>query len=263
MDFRPVRAVISDIDGVLWRGGQGLPGLTAFFELLAEREIPIVLATNNSSKHPRDYVRLFAALGVPGLAEHQIVTSSTATAAYLAAHFAAGTPVHVLGMAGLKEAVASAGMALVEEGAAVVVAGIDFDLTYARARQAALQIRAGAAFIGANGDVTFPTPEGLVPGAGSILALLEAAAGVAPIIIGKPAAPMFEEALRRLGTTAGATLMLGDRMNTDIAGAQACGIRTALVLSGVTTEAELAEAAVRPDGVFSDLDHLTSAWRSG
>jgi 4-nitrophenyl phosphatase len=107
--------------------------------------------------------------------------------------------------------------------------------------------------IGTNPDKTFPSPEGLVPGAGSILAALIAATDVQPIIMGKPGAPMFREALRRLATTPDETLMVGDRLDTDIAGAQAVGIHTALLLTGVTTRDELASSTIQADAVFDDL----------
>jgi 4-nitrophenyl phosphatase len=154
----------------------------------------------------------------------------------------------------------AAGFSLVAADADVVVVGLDPDLTYQKLAQAMQLIRGGARFIGTNGDRTFPLPDRLVPGAGSILAALQACTDQKPLIIGKPEKPMFEIALDRLGTPAGRTLMVGDRLDTDILGGQQAGLRTALLLTGVTTPEALATGSVRPDCVFDDLKALHAAW---
>ncbi|MXX50487.1 MAG: HAD-IIA family hydrolase [Chloroflexi bacterium] len=255
----PIIAIISDMDGVLWRGMFALPGLGEFFDLLFARDLDFVLATNNSRNTPADYVRKLAKLGIAGLQERHIVTSGTATISYLQTRYPPGSELFVVGGDGLKQMVVRAGYSLVESGAVAVVCGIDFDLTYGKLRTATLLIRGGADFIGTNPDSSFPSPEGLVPGAGSILALLEAASGRAPIIIGKPRRGMFEAALRTLGTSPQATLMIGDRINTDIAGAKALGIRTALVMTGVETPQSLSASEIQPDYVFAGLPELLAA----
>ena len=146
--------------------------------------------------------------------------------------------------------------------AELVVCGIDFDLTYDKLKTATLLIRGGARFIGTNPDSSFPSPEGLVPGAGSILALLESASGCAPIIIGKPERGMFEAALRQAGAKATETLMIGDRIGTDIIGAAALGIKTALVMTGVETEQSLRASETQPDLVFAGLPELVRRSRN-
>ena len=143
-----------------------------------------VLATNNSSRTQQDYVDKLARMGAPGIQPRHIVTSGTATVSALKTQYAAGARMHVLGGDGLKRMVIDAGFKLVDTCAEAVVCGIDFDLTYEKARTATLLIRAGARFIGTNPDPSFPSPEGLVPGAGSIIALIEAASGQPPTIIG-------------------------------------------------------------------------------
>ncbi len=253
--FKQIEAVISDMDGVLWRGSQALPGLHALFEALFARDIDFALATNNSRNTPADYVHKLAGMGVTGVQPHHILTSGAATARTLQAQYPAGTGLFVVGGDGLKQMLVQAGFELTEQ-AQVVVCGIDFDLTYSKLRTATLLIRGGADFIGTNPDSSFPAPEGLVPGAGSILALLETAAGQAPTIIGKPERGMFEAALAQLGSRPEETLMIGDRIGTDIAGAQALGIKTALVLTGVETETSLRASAVQPDAVFPGLPEL-------
>ena len=194
-----IKAVISDMDGVLWRGSQPLPGLVDFFTCLRQRGMDFRLATNNSSNTPGDYVRKLAGFGVHGIAESQIITSGTATASWMRERCPTGAKIHVLGGAGLKRIMRAAGFKLVDEDASAVVCGIDFDLTYDKVKRASLLIRDGARFIGTNPDPSFPSPEGLVPGAGSILALLASASGVQPIIIGKPERGMFDVALEQLG----------------------------------------------------------------
>lgn len=256
-----IKAVISDMDGVLWRGDVPLPGLNTLFDYFQETETPFILATNNSRKTQDDYVHKLKKMSVSDVKPHNVITSGTATASYLQHTYPAGTKLFVVGGDGLKQILVHAGFVLVEDDAEVVVCGIDFDLTYSKMRTATLNIRAGAPFVGTNPDVSFPSPAGLVPGAGSILALIEAASDVSPTIIGKPERGMFESALRTLGTTPEETLMIGDRIGTDIQGAQALGIKTALVMTGVETEDSLKVSDIQPDVVFAGLPELVSALR--
>lgn len=256
-----IKAIISDMDGVLWRGIQPLPGLNDIFDTMRDLNLPYVLATNNSRKTPYDYIHKLAGMGIDGVQPHNIVTSGTATVSYMQTQYPEGTKLFVVGGDGLKQLLVHAGFVLVEEDAEVVVCGIDFDLTYNKMRTATLNIRAGAPFVGTNPDSSFPSPAGLVPGAGSILALIEAASGVSPTVIGKPERAMFESALRVLGTEPSETLMIGDRIGTDISGAQAVGIKTALVMTGVETEVSLKANDIQPDGIYAGLPELIEALR--
>jgi 4-nitrophenyl phosphatase len=200
-------------------------------------------------------------MGVPDVLPEQIVTSGTAAASYLGLHFLPGTRVHVLGGDGLRQVITEAGFTLADEGAAAVVVGLDPALTYDKLKRAAFLIRGGAKFIATNDDATFPTPEGLAPGAGSLVAALRTATDRQPdATMGKPHAPMFEAALRMLETSPTATLMIGDRLNTDIEGALHLGLRTAIVLTGVSTRAEVDASPVKPDGIYADLEVLLAAW---
>ena len=259
MTFSQISGVVMDMDGVIWRGDEVLPGAHALFELLRERGLPFVAATNNSSKSPADYTRKLSRIGIEGVSEDSILTSGKAAVNYLQQHYPAGTAVHVVGGDGLKGMVARTGYELADV-ADVVVVGIDFHLTYDKLKRAAYLIRAGAEFIGTNSDRTFPLPDGLAPGAGSVLALLQTATDREPIIMGKPNRPMFDAALDVLGTTPATTLMIGDRLDTDILGAQAAGLKTALVLTGVTPRAELAASPIDTDGVYADLPELLAEW---
>lgn len=260
MNLSAIKGVVMDMDGVLWRGDQMLPGVGEFFSFLNGRGLPFVLATNNSSKTPGDYVAKLSGMGIDGVRENQIVTSGTATVDYLLAHYPAGIPIHVVGGAGLKTLVSSAGFVLGDTDARVVVVGIDVNLTYETVKRAMRLIRAGADFIGTNGDLTIPIADGLAPGAGSILAAIAASAGKQPLVIGKPNKPSFEAALHIVGSSPEATLMIGDRLDTDIQGAQAAGLRAAVVLTGITTRETLAASAVKPDAVYEGLPALMAAW---
>ena len=256
-----IEAVICDMDGVLWRGSQALPGLRPLFEFLFSREIDFVLATNNSRNTPADYVHKLAGMGVAGIQPHHIVTSGTATVSYLKTQYPSGAPMYVIGGDGLKQMLGQAGFKLVDKKAEAVVCGIDFDLTYNKVRTATLLIRSGARFIGTNPDSSFPSPEGLLPGAGSILAMIASASGQTPTVIGKPEPGMFDAAICQLGACPDHTLMIGDRIGTDIVGAQPLGIKTALVMTGVENEESLKSSEVQPDAVFAGLPELIEALR--
>ncbi len=255
-----IRAVILDGDGVLWRGSQPLPGLQALFHFFQDAGLPYILATNNSTSTVQDYVRKLRSFGIEAEPKN-VVTSAIAAADYLGVTYGPELRVHVVGEAGLHEVMRMAGYPSVMVEAEVVVVGMDRDLTYEKLRRATTLIRNGARFIGTNGDLTFPNPEGLVPGAGSILAALEASTGQKPFIIGKPEPTMFEMALHRLGTAPDQTLMVGDRLETDILGALRAGLVTALVLSGVTSASQLKEDTITPDLVFEDIRGLQAVWQ--
>jgi 4-nitrophenyl phosphatase len=263
LDLHRFRAVLLDMDGVLYRGQQPLPGVNALLALFERRGIAYACVTNNSTLTPAQYEAKLAAMGIRIPAAH-VITSSVATRRYLEGQLPRGTPAYYIGMEGLREALFGDGyFVLDEQQPQVVVVGLDFEATYAKFRTAGLAIRAGARFIGTNPDVTLPTEAGLVPGAGSFLALLRAATDTEPFVIGKPAPTMFRTAIAMLGAAPQHTLVVGDRLDTDIAGAQAAGLAAALVLSGVTTPAMLEHSLLQPDAVYAGLPELVAAWGSG
>jgi len=255
-----IQHIIIDMDGVLYRGNEPIPGTAALLDFLRREKIGFLLATNNATRTPEQFVAKLAGMGVT-VYPHEILTSSIATAGYLASIAPSGTRVFVVGQDGLHAALREAGFRLVDRDAEYVVVGMDFTICYDRLRDATLEIRAGATFIGTNPDKTFPSELGIVPGAGSLLAFLEAATGVKPTIIGKPGRTMIEQALKRLGARAETTAMLGDRLETDILGGQRSGLLTILVLSGVTDRTLLAGSEIQPDLVFEDVAHLQAVWQ--
>jgi 4-nitrophenyl phosphatase len=258
----PYQALIIDMDGVLWRADEPVPGLVDFFVVLRRRGIRFILATNNATKTVAQYQAKLARFGVT-VAPEEVLTSSHAAAAYMARRGPAGATVYVIGEDGLREALRERGFVLVDEHAPAadyVAVGWDRTLNWDKLRQACLLVRRGAHFVGTNPDRTYPTPEGLVPGNGATLAALEAATGVTPVIAGKPEPLLYQVALQRLGTSPAATAALGDRLETDIVGGVRAGTRTILVLSGVTTPAQLAASELKPDEVYADIGAIARAW---
>jgi 4-nitrophenyl phosphatase len=258
-DFRAIDGVVLDMDGVMWRSAEILPGVPDFFLFLRAREIPFVLATNNSSRNVQEYVVRTNSLGIP-VNEDQIVTSGQVTAEELARGYPRGTPIYVIGSQSLANLLTEHGYVVDPGHAKVVVVGLDMKLTYEKLQTAGRLILAGAEFIGTNGDRTLPMPDGLSPGNGSILAAIQAMTGRAPRLMGKPEAAMFQAALKRLKTPPEHTLMIGDRLDTDIAGAQRAGLRAALVLSGVSGAGDV--GSIVPDAIYDDLGALHTAWKS-
>lgn len=262
-----VRYMIVDMDGVLWRGNRPMPGLAAFFERLAALGIEFILATNNASRTPEQYVAKLAGMGVSVSAE-QVLNSAEATAAYLEHHYPAASSVFVVGEVGLRQALEARGFVVVGDDTAVaalptppkiVVVGLDQHVCYDRLVTASLLVGAGADFIGTNPDPSFPSERGEVPGAGAIQGVITATTGVKPLIIGKPERAMFDEARRRMGAPVEETVMVGDRLTTDIAGGKAAELVTIMVLSGISQLADLEGSAVRPDFIFEDIGALAEA----
>ena len=251
-----------DMDGVLYRGDSGLPHVNDFLQSLDRCGIPYVLATNNATRSPQQYVEKLAKMGVAVKAD-RILTSGQATAARMKVKYPRGTSVYVLGMKALEEAVFGDGYFIpATTNAEVVASGADFEVTYDKLRIATLAIRRGAGFIATNPDTTFPTEEGLIPGAGSILAALVAATSVEPEVIGKPSTGMLVQGATLLGTQPAETVMLGDRLDTDILAGKRAGFITLLVLTGVSTLEELKTSEVQPDVVVPDLAPLVDYYRT-
>ena len=255
--------LLIDMDGVLWRGNEPMQGLESFFSWLHQRRIGFALVTNNASRTSLQYVQRLADYGIE-VAADQVITSAQATADYLSERSKRGTSVYVIGEDGLRQALADAGfhLAAAESEPRYVVVGWDRHLTFDKLAQASLHIRAGATFVATNADRTWPSERGLLPGAGAILAAVQTATDVEPIVIGKPSPLMLELAMRRIGGSPRTTAMIGDRLETDILGGKNAGLSTILMLSGVATAEELAASPVQPDLVFDDISALIHAWKA-
>lgn len=252
-----IKGLIIDMDGVLWKDSQPLVDLPDVFARIQFLGLKITLATNNATQTVKQYKEKLASFGVR-MDTSQIVNSVQAAGFYLLKRHPKGGIVYVVGEKSMKETLAEFGFQASENDPEIlaVVAGLDRTLTYEKLRQATVLIRKGIPFIGTNPDRTFPTPEGPVPGAGAVLAAIEAATDVKPIIVGKPAPTLYRLAMERMSISPQETLVVGDRLDTDIAGGQDLGCLTALVLSGISTKEEASKWTPAPDIVAENLRTL-------
>jgi HAD superfamily hydrolase (TIGR01450 family) len=271
--------LLVDLDGVVYRGADPVPGVAALLAARVAAGDEVVYVTNNSMHYRADYVTRLAALGAPVSAD-RVVSAPRATALYLAERESGVRRVLTVGASGLDRELRDVGLDVVpaahvaermaKEGldgwAAAghpdaVVAGLDPQLTYLRIAAAADCVRAGARFIATNRDPVYPTERGLRPGAGSIVAALEATTGVTPLSIGKPAPLLLEEAARTAGGHAKDAVMIGDSLVTDVAAARAVGARSVFMLTGVTTREQLdaLPADQRPTEIAANAEELAAA----
>jgi HAD superfamily hydrolase (TIGR01450 family) len=268
--------LLVDLDGVVYRGTDPVAGVAA---LLAERAAAgdtVVYVTNNSMHYRADYIARLAALGAP-VSPDRVISSPRATALWIREHWPETRRVLALGGPGLRRELEDVGFAVTTAGEAadraetaglglveaaghpeVVVVGLDPELTYGRLAAASVSIRSGARFVATNRDPVYPTERGLYPGAGSVVAAVEAACGVAPVTIGKPAPLLLEQAAHAVGLDPRTAVMIGDGLLTDLPAARAVGARCVLMLTGVSTRAQ-ADALPpdeRPTAIAADADEL-------
>ncbi|MBE0672298.1 MAG: HAD-IIA family hydrolase [Anaerolineales bacterium] len=232
-----IKALILDMDGVIWKGDSPIGDLPATFNKIRERGLKFVFATNNGTKTPEEYQKRLAELGVE-ITPEQVVTSALGIAFMLAQKFPRGTKIFMIGEDGIRVALEEKGFEILTTEnapeAQAVVMGIDRSISFQKVAEATLLVRAGIPFYTTNTDRTFPTPRGEIPGSGSWLSVVTSATGVEPIVAGKPFPYLMELALEKLGTKKEETLVVGDRLETDIAAGQSVGCPTAFVLSGVS-----------------------------
>ncbi|MGH9076712.1 MAG: HAD-IIA family hydrolase [Acidimicrobiales bacterium] len=242
---------VLDLDGVVWLGGHPIAGAPEAVACLREAGHQVVFMTNNSGPTVAGHVKALTDAGIPARAD-ELVTSAQAAASLLRP----GSTAAVVGEAGIHEALDARGVAVVDATSHpdAVVVGRSVDLDYASLAAAATALRQGARFVAANDDATFPSPVGLLPGAGAVVAFLATASGVEPDVAGKPGAGAAELVRARFGDVA---VVVGDRPDTDGRFARLIGARFALVLSGVTTSADLPVDPV-PDTVSADLARVVA-----
>ncbi|MGH2807843.1 MAG: HAD-IIA family hydrolase [Actinomycetota bacterium] len=247
-----------DLDGVVYRGSTGIPGVPEAIERFRRAGTKIVFCTNNSRPTVAEYVERLARFGIT-IAPEEIVTSAVVTGEVLASRGMAGASALVIGGDGIREALSAAAMEVIDDpdphAPDVVVVGIDPNFTYETMKRAAMAVRAGAVLIATNDDATFPAAEGLWPGAGAILASIETASGVRAEVMGKPHPSMMEVVARRLDGAQNVAIV-GDRAETDLAAGAARGWTTILVLSGVVTHGEAAAVTPTPDLIVDSLADL-------
>jgi 4-nitrophenyl phosphatase len=254
------KGLILDMDGVLYRGEQALPGAVELFPALRAAGLSFILLTNNATLTAEEFSQKLARMGI-SVQPESILTSSGATASYMAREYPQGGRVYVLGSDSLQATVTTpVGFRPDDQQPDFVVVGLDFSLTYRSLQKACSAIRKGARFIATNPDLTLPVEGGdLWPGAGTIVAAVQACSGVAPVVIGKPNTYMAEIALERLGLAPNDALCVGDRLDTDIACGARAGIPTALLLTGVSKPEDIPAAEAAPNYIFNSLPDLMSA----
>lgn len=254
-----IKALIIDMDGVIWKGDTPIGDLPSIFRRIRERGLKFVFATNNGTKTPEEYQQKLADLGV-GVEPWQIVTSAMGIAFLLAQKYPRGIKVFMIGENGIRLALEEKGFEIlsVEDAtqAQAVIMGIDHGINFDKIAEATLLVRRGIPFYTTNTDRTFPTPRGEIPGSGAWVSIITTATNVQPIIAGKPFPILMELALERLGTQKDETVVVGDRLETDIAAGQAVGCPTALVLSGVSTREQADEWKPGIDFIADDLASL-------
>jgi 4-nitrophenyl phosphatase len=260
-DWSTLRGVLIDLDGVVYTGRIPIPGAAEFLAEARRRGLKFLLVTNNSTTSPELVAERLHAMDIE-VEPNEILTSAQAAVAYVKLHAQPGARVRIVGEAGLKHEAEQEGFVVLEDGekanAEWVIAGLDRAFTYAKLASATRDIMRGAPFVATNADALLPVEGGeVVPGAGTMIAAIKTATGVEPVVLGKPEPGLFEHGLRRLGGLAATeTAMIGDRLDTDIDGGRRAGLRTILVLSGVSSQAEAAVADPPPDAISPDLGSL-------
>ena len=255
-----IRGVVSDLDGVVYRGKTPIAASIEAFRRWRHAGVRFCFVTNNSTHTEFDVVRKLDKMGLP-ISADEVVTSAAESARLLQAGWKAGTAVYVIGAASLRNAVAGAGMVVTGQSPAVVVMGLDRAITHEKMRIAVNALLNGAALIGTNPDLLLPTDDGFEPGAGAQLAAVVAAAGVRPLIVGKPEPRMIESAVARLGTDKTETIMVGDQVATDIQAGKRAGLCSVLVTTGVPPRPD--PSLSQPDFVVANLLEIPVGERHG
>jgi len=254
-----IKSLIIDMDGVIWRADSPIGDLASIFRRIRERGLKFVFATNNSTKTSEQYAERLHQFGVD-IEPWQVVTSSQGAAHAVAKTFPRETKVFMIGEDGIRMALEEKGFEIVSvenaTQAQAVVMGIDRGINFEKVAEATLLVRNGIPFYATNTDKTFPTPRGEIPGAGAWVSVITTATNVEPIVAGKPFPFLIDLSLEKLGTKKEETLVVGDRLETEIAAGQAVGCPCALVLSGVSTKKQADEWKPKIDFIADDLSSL-------
>lgn len=240
-----------DMDGVIYRGHELIPGADQFISLLRRRGIPFLFLTNNSQRTRRDVVTKIARMGID-VEEQHIFTCAMATARFLASQKPNGTA-YVIGEGGLLQALHANGYSIVDHSPDFVVVGEGRSHNFEMIETAVRMIEKGAKLVATNLDPNCPTEDGLRPGCGAVVAMLEAATGKKAFSVGKPSPVMMLAARKELGLSTAQVVMIGDTMDTDIVGGVQMGYRTVLVLSGGTAREDLVNYAYQPEVILDSI----------
>jgi NagD protein len=254
METSDIKTWLMDMDGVLVHEASALPGAGEFLNRLREAGRPYLLLTNNSIYTRRDLAARLRGAGLE-VAEESIWTSALATARFLEQQRPNGTA-FVVGESGLTTALYEVGYTMTERDPDYVVLGETRTYSFERITQAIRLVDAGARFIATNPDPTGPSPTGPLPATGAVAALITRATGVDPYFVGKPNPLMMRSALNALDAHSETTAMIGDRMDTDMVAGLEAGLRTILVLTGVTREDETERFPYRPSRIVDSVADL-------
>ena len=242
---------LTDMDGVLVHEEMALPGAVDFLDRLVERQRRFLVLTNNSIFTPRDLAARLARTGLH-VPEESIWTSALATAAFLATQLPSGSA-YVIGEAGLTTALYEVGYTLTDTDPDYVVLGETRTYSFEAITRAIRLIGRGARFIATNPDVTGPSPEGPMPATGSVAAMITRATGAEPYFVGKPNPMMLRSAMNRIEAHSESTIMIGDRMDTDVVAGIEAGLETVLVLSGSTAASDVSRFPFRPSRILDSI----------
>jgi NagD protein len=251
LEAHPNHTGLTDMDGVLVHEDTALPGAPEFIAALQQFGRPFLVLTNNSIFTPRDLRARLARSGID-LPESAIWTSALATARFLAEQ-QPGSSAYVIGEAGLTSAIHEEGFILADSDVEFVVLGETRTYSFEAITRAIRLIRGGAKFIATNPDVTGPSAEGPLPATGAVAAMITAATGIQPYYVGKPNPLMMRTALNRIGGHSETSVMIGDRMDTDVKSGLEAGMRSILVLSGSTQVEEIEQFPYRPTAVLDGI----------
>jgi NagD protein len=248
------KGFLIDMDGVIYRSSQLIPGAVEFIRLLCDWNIPFLFLTNNSQRTRRDVATKLQRMGMP-IEEKHIFTCAMATARILARQNPRGTA-YVIGEGGLLNALHLNGYSVVDKSPDYVVVGEGRTLSFEMLEHAVQMVIGGAKLIATNLDPNCPTQSGTRPGCGAIVSLIEVATGIKAFSVGKPSPVMMRSARKEIGMATSETIMIGDTMETDILGGVQMGYRTILVLTGSTKREDLTRYAYQPDIIAESIAEL-------
>lgn len=249
LDELDFSAVLSDLDGIVYRGEVAVPGAIQCFNRWQKAGMPYCFVTNNAEKSADTFAEKIRRLGI-ACRNDQVVTSTDVALDFIQRKYPPGSGLYVIGSQSLKDRMTASGFLLVDKGAAAVLVALDRSFDYAMMTTAQRNVLSGATLIGTNPDLIRPVADGFEPGAGAIAHSIAVSAGVSPVFLGKPSPEILHTAMQRLGITADRAIMLGDQLDTDILAAKRAGVKSVFIETGVPLNTR---SAVRPDYMLSNL----------
>ena len=254
--MRRYRGYIFDMDGVLYRGSEPVPGAAETIERLKKRGRRVVFVSNNSTLSREDYAEKIQEMGLP-ITEEELIPATYATARHVRERYPAER-VYVVGALGLIKELLRAGVRVTQHPskAGVLVTGSDPEISYQKLSDATSLLLRGCPWVSTNADKLYPSERGILPGTGAVVGALRYITGREPLIIGKPSKHIMEQALRVLGVPREECLMVGDIIESDVLAGRSVGVDTALVLTGVTRREDLEASEVKPDYVIESIAEL-------